>query len=410
MPFELSLLPLGILLFIATIVVMLTSRLRIPYAVGLVGTGILVAFVPSIPKISLSKDLIYILFLPPLIFEAALYIHWKNLHTNFPVILILATLGVILAAGITMLGMHFLAGWEWASAAIFGTLIAATDPVAVIAAIKEAKIKGRLHLLLEAESLFNDGTAAVLFGITVLAATGGNISAMDVTLELLKTVVGGLVCGAFVAVLVLVLAGRTKDHLVEITFTTLAAYGSFLLAEHFHFSGVLATLTAGLMVGNIGPLGSITVKGREAVESFWEYAAFVINSLIFILIGVAESFLHFSGALQGILVAIVLVTAGRAIVIYSCCAIFSHSRYRVSKTHQHVLFWGGFRGALALALALGLPTQIPRYEEIITITFSVVAFSILFQGLTLNPLLHWLGLVAKKELPVNPDKPELESN
>jgi monovalent cation:H+ antiporter, CPA1 family len=406
MPFELSFIPLEILLFISTIVVMVARRLRVPYAVGLVMTGILLAYVPLIPKIALSKDLIYVLFLPPLIFEAALYIHWKHLHNDLPLILVLATLGVIIAAGITTMGMHYLAKWGWGSAAIFGTLIAATDPVAVIAAIKEAKIKGRLPLLLEAESLFNDGTAAVLFGVTVLIVTGTNITIFDISLELLKTVLGGLICGAFVAAVVLVLAGRTNDHLVEITFTTLAAYGSFLLAEQFHFSGVLATITAGLMVGNIGPLGSITPRGREAVESFWEYAAFVINSLVFILIGLAESALHFSGAIIAILIAIALVTVGRACIIYLFGAIFSHTKYRILRNHQHVLFWGGFRGALALALVLGLPIQIPRYEEIITLTFAVVAFSILFQGLTINPLLHRLGLFPKQDIPNKIDSGE----
>jgi CPA1 family monovalent cation:H+ antiporter len=408
MPTELTLLPLGFLLLIATLVVMLTNRLRIPYAVGLVVAGIALAFIPGVPKISLSKDLIYSLFLPPLIFEAALYIHWKNLRHDFSLILSLATLGVVLAAGITTLGMHFLAGWEWISAAIFGSLIAATDPVSVIAAIKEAKIKGRLNLLLEAESLFNDGTAAVLFGIIVLIASGTNVSALDVGWELIKTVVGGILCGALVAALLLVLAGRTKNHLIEITFTTLAAYGSFLLAEQLHFSGVLATLTAGIMVGNIGLLGSITAKGREAVESFWEYIAFVINSLVFLLIGMAETTLRFSGALKGVLIAIVLVTAGRALVIYAFGALFSHTRLRVSKPHQHVLFWGGFRGALALALVLSLSTQTPRYEEIVTVTFGVVAFSILFQGLTLKPLLHRLGLLPHKEIPLNSDKIDQE--
>ncbi|HEX7555611.1 MAG TPA: cation:proton antiporter, partial [Leptolinea sp.] len=265
MPFESYLITFGILLFIAALVIMLTNRLHIPYAVGLVITGVLLSFVPFIPKVTLSKELIYGLFLPPLIFEAALYIHWKNLRNDYPIILILATLCVILAASITTFGMHFIGKWSWASAAIFGTLIAATDPVAVMAAIKETKIKGRFLFLLEAESLFNDGTAAILFGIVISMVLGETVSGLDVTLMFLKTVFGGILCGAVVAVLALGLAGRTKDHLIEITFTTIAAYGSFLLAEHFQFSGVLATLTAGLMVGNIGPLGSISEKGREAV-------------------------------------------------------------------------------------------------------------------------------------------------
>jgi len=401
---EINLIQLGFLLLISTLVIMLTNRLRIPYAVGLVIAGIALAFIPGIPKFSLSKELIYSLFLPPLIFEASFFIHWKNLNRDLPVIIILATIGVVVSAGITMLGMHYLAGWEWISAAIFGSLISATDPVTVIAALKESKIKGRLHLLLETESLFNDGTAAVLFSITILIATGTNVTFLGVSWEILKTVFGGVVCGALVAGVLLLLAGRSKNHLVELTLTTIAAYGSFLISENFGFSGILATLTAGIIVGNIGPLGSITVKGREAVESFWEYAAFVINSLVFLLIGMAESSLRFSGAIKSIIFAIVLVLLGRAIVVYTFGALFSHSKLKISKSFQHVLFWGGFRGALALALVLSLSTQIPHYEEIVTVTFVVVVVSILLQGLTLKPLLKRLGLIPNTEIRVLSEK------
>jgi CPA1 family monovalent cation:H+ antiporter len=189
----------------------------------------------------------------------------------------------------------------------------------------------------------------------------------------------------------LLLAGRTEDHLVEITFTTLAAYGSFLLAEHFRFSGVLATLTAGLLVGNVGSLGAISARGRVAVESFWEYAAFVVNSLIFILIGMRETHQNFINVLWPAFAAIALVTVGRVIAIYPCCALFVKSSLRVKLGHQHVLFWGGLRGALALALALGLPPEIPHHEEIVSVSFAVVAFSVFAQGLTMTPLLRRLG-------------------
>jgi len=189
----------------------------------------------------------------------------------------------------------------------------------------------------------------------------------------------------------LLLAGRAEDHLVEITFTTVAAYGSFLLAEHFHVSGVLATLTAGLMMGNLGPLGAISVRGREAVQAFWDYAAFVANSLVFLLIGMHEARENFAGVWLPAVAAILLVLLGRAAAIYPCCYLFSWSALRVSMRHRHILFWGGLRGALALALALGLPPQVPARESIITMSFAVVAFSIFVQGLTMTPLLRRFG-------------------
>jgi len=379
---------LELLLLVAAVVAMVAKRLHIPYSVGLVLAGIGLALLPGLHDIQLTKNLIFTVLLPPLIFEAAFYLHWRELRNEFPLILSLATFGVMLSAGITAAGMHFLAHWEWAGALVFGILIAATDPVAVIAVFKEAGVKGRLRVLVESESLFNDGTAAVGFGVALSIAMGQSVSFGGVVTSLALTVGGGILCGAVMAGFVLLLAGRTTDHLIEITFTTVGAYGSFLLAEHFHFSGVLATLTAGLMMGNIGPMGPISDKGRAAVGSFWDYAAFVANSLIFLLIGMRETRLYHDVKWFPVIVAIVVVIAGRAVAIYPTCFLFSRSALRVSRREQFILFWGGLRGALALALVLGLPEGLPRREDIIITSFGVVAFSIFAQGLTIPPLLH----------------------
>ena len=377
-----------LLLLIAAVVAMLTRRLRLPYSVGLVVAGIILAILPFAPKIILTKDLIYTALLPPLLFEAAFFIHWNQLRRDFSLIVVLATLGVLLSASVTSMGMHFLANWQWIDALVFGTLIAATDPVSVIATFREAKAHGRLLLLVEAESLFNDGTAAVAFGVVIALAAGQHLTSIEITAMLLKTIVGGTLCGAAVAFGSLLLAGRTDDHLVEITFTTVAAYGSFLLADHFGLSGVLATITAGLVMGNFKSFKSFSERSKEAVQAFWEYAAFVANSLVFLLIGMHEARQNFAAIWLPALLAIVLVTLGRAMAIYPCCLIFSRSSLRVTGKHQLVLFWGGLRGALALALALGLPPTIPLREQIITISFAVVAFSVFVQGLTIVPFLR----------------------
>ena len=273
-----------ILLLIAAVVAMLAKRLRVPYSIGLVVAGIGVSLLPFVPYVELTKELIFIAFLPPLIFEAAFYLHWKDLKKDLPIILTLATLGVLLSAGTTAIGMRYLAQWTWMGALVFGVLIAATDPVSVIAAFKETEVTGRIRLLVEAESLFNDCTAAVVFTIVLGLAAGQSAGIGGGAKALAITVLGASVCGVAVAGVVLLLAGATKDHLVEITFTVMAAYGSFLLAEHFHFSGVLATVVAGIIVGNTGHLG-LFQRDRKSVEDFWEYAAFVANSLIFLLIG-----------------------------------------------------------------------------------------------------------------------------
>ncbi len=376
------------LLLVAAIVGVLARSLRIPYSVGLVLAGIALAFVPYSADLPLTPDLIFTTLLPPLVFEAAFQLPWKPLRRDLPVILLLATVGVLLAAALTTLGMHYVAGWPWLAALIFGVLIAATDPVSVIAAFKECGIHGRLRILMEAESLFNDGTAAVAFGIAVALAIGQPSSPFEIARTMIVVAGGGIASGALVAGCILVLAGRTEDHLIELTFTTVAAYGSFLLAEHFHLSGILATVTAAIMLGNIGPLGAITGKGREAVEAFWEYAAFVANSLIFLLLGLQLARQHFSALLLPAAFAVVMVILGRALAVYPTCWIFSRTALRVEWEHQNLLFWGGLRGALALALALGLPAKMPLRYDIITVSFAVVASSIFLQGLTIPPLLR----------------------
>jgi CPA1 family monovalent cation:H+ antiporter len=376
-------------LLIAAVVAMLARRVRVPYSVGLVFAGIALALSSFAPDIALTKQLLFTLFLPPLIFEAALQLRWRELKKDLPVILFFATIGLLLSAAATSAGMHYLAHWPWASAAIFGVLIAATDPVAVIAMFKDAKVRGRIRLLVEAESLFNDATAAVVFAIALVFASGQSVGPFGIARTLLTMVVGSLVCGALVAGLVLLLAGATDDHLVEITFTTVAAFGSFLLAEHFHLSGILASLTAGLILGNVGHL-AIAQKEREAVEEFWEYAAFAANSLIFLLIGMRLANQDYGFVWLPVVIAIAVVLIGRALAIYPLSLLFQRSKLRISARHQHVLFWGGLRGALALALALGLPQEVSEREAIITVTFAVVAFSIFVQGLTIKPFMQRL--------------------
>jgi CPA1 family monovalent cation:H+ antiporter len=328
-----------------------------------------------------------------LVFEAALFIPWRELKKELPVVALLATLGVLLAASVTAAGMRFALGWDWGSAIVFGVLIAATDPVSVIATFKEARVGGRVRLLIESESLLNDGTAAVTFVAVLGIIAGGHQDVLSIGGTLLTTIAGGAMVGAIIAFGFMFLAGRTPDYLVEFTFTTLAAYSSFFVAEHFHLSGVLAALTAGLVVGNYRDSALITDAARHALQPFWEYIAFIANSLIFLLIGAQEAQQHFTGLLFPVVAAIALVILGRAVAIYPICAVFSRTRLRVETRHQHVLFWGGLRGALALALALALPDDLPRHDLIITLTFAVVAFSIFAQGLTITPLMKGLGLL-----------------
>ena len=392
-----SLEPIGLLLLVACLIAMISRRVGLPYSIGLVAAGLLIAMIPNAPRLSLSRDLIFNVLLPPLVFEAALQLPWKEFRRELPVTATLAAVGVVLAAAVVAGGLHYGIGWSWIGAGLFAVLIAATDPVAVIAAFRDMKADKRLCMLVESESLLNDGVAAVGFAVLVGVAGGASAGAGNIIPAFLWTLFGGGLIGAAVSGLVLLLAGRTNDHLVEITLTTLAAYGSFLIAERVHASGVLASLTAGLMIGSISSLGAISDKGRPHVLAAWEFFAFVANSFVFLLIGVQLVGVPISrlGWVTAA-VAILLVLIGRAVAVYPISSIFIRSKLRVPIGFQNVLFWGGLRGALGLALALAVPPTVPERGAIILSAFVVVAFSIFVQGLTMPWLVRRLGLTRER--------------
>ena len=383
----------GILLFVAALVSMVCRRFKVPYTVGLTITGFVLGFLPRVPDFPITKELIFSALLPPLVFEAAFQIPWTELKKNLAVIGVLATLGVLLSVAIVSAGLYSILGWSINTALILAVLISATDPVSVIATFKSTNVPDRLKLLVEAESLLNDGTAAVLFAIVLATVNGNAVTPIAVARDFIVTVAGGIAIGGAIGTAAVFLSGRARDHLAEITFSSLAAYASFLVAERFHMSGVLATMTAGLILGNVTSFVSSEDRGREAVDSFWEYVAFVANSLVFLLIGLRVADRPLLSILGPACVLIVLTLLGRSFSVYFTCALFNWSKQRIPFKSQHILVWGGLRGALALALALGLPLGMPLRQEILDLTFGVVAFSVIVQGLTLSPLLKKLGLV-----------------
>jgi CPA1 family monovalent cation:H+ antiporter len=383
------------LLIAAIVVALIARRLTLPYTVGLVIAGIALALGKAGVDVVLTHDFILDVILPPLLFEAAINIHWRDLRREALPVLTLAILGTLIAATGVTLGVVFLLDWPVRAALLFGVLIAATDPVAVIAMFKDNRTEGRLRLLVESESLFNDGVAAVLFTLAVAGMqAAGTPTWLNAGETLLLTAGGGIAIGLACAGLTILVVGRTTDHLVESTLTTVAAYGSFLLAERFHVSGVLSTVAAGLVVGSLAVLrdderSRITQRGREFVLGLWEFIAFIANSLVFLMIGVTVAGLPFTrlGFPAGIIV-VGLVLIGRALTVYPLCLLFSRSRWAVPLWSQHVLWWGGLRGALGLALALALPPDMIFRNEILIATFTVVVFSVIVQGLTMPWLLR----------------------
>jgi CPA1 family monovalent cation:H+ antiporter len=319
----------------------------------------------------------------------------------------LSTIGVALCTLVVAAGLAAWLGWPLESALVFGALICATDPISVIALIKESRVTGRLSLLIEAESLFNDGAAAVLFTLILVWAAHDPLSARDPLAAITTFGVvagGGLAAGFGVGLIAVMIAGTSEDHLVETALTVVAAFGSFLIAEHFGASGVLASVAAGMTLGNLGVLMpkerfgvSITPHGRAFVLEFWEFAAFLANSLVFLLIGSAMATVDF--AREGIFaltLVIALALLGRAAAVYPVSLAFARTRWAIPFNQQHLMWWGGLRGALALALALALPASLPRRDDILISAFAVVAFSVLLQGLTAPLALKTLRLAPRR--------------
>jgi len=394
------------LLGLAILVAIAARRLRLPYTVGLVLAGAALAATRVPAGLALTHDLIFDVVLPPLLFEAALNLRWDDFRRDMAPVLTLATLGVALSAVVVALGLYDWLDWPTESALVFGALIAATDPIAVIALLRESRVSGRLRLIIEAESLLNDGAAAVLFTLILTWAAhdpGRPTDPLSIFTTFLGVAGGGLLIGVAVGIIAVLIAGASDDHLIETALTATAAFGSFLIAQRFHASGVLATVAAGVTMGNLGVLGpkensrlGLSQVGREFTLNFWEFAAFLANSLVFLLIGSALASVDFSKeGLRALALAVALALAGRAVAVYPICLAFARTRWAMPLNEQHLLWWGGLRGALALALALSLPPDIPRRDDILILAFAVVAFSILAQGLTAPFALRWLGIAPK---------------
>lgn len=385
------------LLVVAIFVAIIAHKLHLPYTIGLVVAGIALAFSPIKVHVTLNSTIIYDLILPPLLFEAAINLRWKVLHKDALPLLTLTLLGTIIAAFCVSAGAVWLLHWPVKPALLFGVLIAATDPVSIISMFKDNGVKGRLRLLVEGESLLNDAVAAVLFSLALVwvksyGATA--ITSSQISHSLAFIVGGGIFFGVTCAAGAIILSGKTADYLVESTLTLVVAYGSFVLAERLGFSGVLATVSAGLVMGNLGILADekisrITRRGREFTLALWSFIAFIANSLIFLLIGLTVAGIPFATLGFSMLAVIVLlVLASRALSVYPLCALFNQSSHRINIWHQHVLWWGGLRGALGLALALSLAPSVPMRDQIVIATFAVVVLSIMVQGLTMPLLLR----------------------
>ncbi|MCP4421499.1 MAG: Na+/H+ antiporter [Chloroflexi bacterium] len=396
-----------VLLFIAAMVAVVVRRIRLPYTVALVLVGLFLSFFPNFLDFSVSSDLILAILVPPLVFEATLNIPWPKLKKDLlPV--------MMLAVGGTLLGTFFVGGLvaqflgiSWAAALAFGALISATDPVAVIAFFRSLGVSKRLTILVEGESLFNDGVAIVIFNLALAAGTVSSSFELGAALqEFFIVAFGGLAVGVVLGYVVsYIILKNLDDHLIETATTVALAFGSFVVAESFgniigveglHFSGILAVVAAGLMVGNIG-MENTSPTTRLTLENFWEFLSFVVNSLVFLLIGLEIEVAQLRPNIIPIVVAVAAIILSRGVIIYTFSWIYGRfqPQNHIPINFQHVMYWGGLRGAISLALALSIENAVFGSDvalELRVMTFGVVLFTLLFQGMTIEKLIDRLQL------------------
>lgn len=387
-----------VLLLIASAVAITTKFVKLPYTLALVIVGLIISPMHFLPVVHISPELILLIFLPALLFEASWNLHLDKLLKNLVPILTLAVPGLLISVGIVGAVVHYGLGLPPATALLFGAIICATDPVSVLALFRELGLPKRLYALVEGESLLNDGTSVVVFRIllTVVvgtAATDPGMLFVDSLRQFVLTVFGGVAVGAAIGAAASKLTAYFDDHLLEITLTTIAAYGSFLLAESLHVSPVLAVVVGGIIIGSYGRERGMSPATQISVNSFWEYAAFVVNSLVFLLIGLEIQITTLADKVQLVGWAVAGMLLARMAAIYALTPLINRFSERVPLAFQHVLFWGGLRGSLSVALVLSLPRNLPLRNELIIMTFGAVVFSLLVQGLSIPRLLKVLKLI-----------------
>ena len=401
------------LLLAASATAVVTKWIRVPYAVALVIAGLIIGLSKVMPPVSMTPDLVLLIFLPALLFEASWNLDVKTLRRDWLSISVLATIGVVVCMVAVAVILHFTVHMNFMTALLFGAMISATDPVSVIALFRQMGIDKRLTMILEGESLFNDGTAVVLFKIVLaIIVSGSSFSAVNTVGAFALVMLGGALVGGGLGFIASKITSAFDDHLLEITLTMITAYGAYLVADKLHVSAVIAVVAAGIVVGNYGSRTGMSTTTRFAVNSFWEYAAFLGNSLLFLLIGLQIQIpllLRYSGIIA---LAVLAVFVARGLVVYGICPFVSTTRLPIPYKWRHLMFWGGLRGALVMALALSLPLDFPQRQEIINMTFGVVLFTLLVPGLTMEPLIKLLGMSLPKDssdLPLDPGQDDLKT-
>jgi CPA1 family monovalent cation:H+ antiporter len=385
-----------LLLLIAAAVGFLAKRLRIHYNIALVLAGVALGASQAVPRVGLRPEIVLQVFLPILLFEATLATDLRRLRENLLPITVLAVPGMLTTVLVAGAILHGGLGLDWPFALLLGAALASTDTIAVIASFRKVRVSPRLAAIVENESLFNDGTAIVAFSAILAAIQQGSFDPGRGLLSLAWVTAVGLGCGLFLGYAVAHLVRGTEDHLMEIMLTAIAAYGSALLAETVHASAVLAVVAAGLTLRGVGWEG-VTPAGKVAIRSVWEVAAFGVNSVLFLLIGLQVDFAYLTASAGPLGWGLLALTLGRAAAVYPWLGLLRLFKQRVPIRWQHLLVWGNLKGSLSMALVLTLPTDLPGRDVLIGIVFGCALVTLTVQGLTLAPVIRALGVGQRAE-------------
>lgn len=378
---------IAVLLLIAAAVAMSVKVIKVPYSIALVVVGLFIGSAHIIDPIYMTPDLILTIFLPALLFEASWNLNFDLLKKNWLPITILSTVGVVISTFIIGNILQLCPQIDMQTALLFGAMISATDPISVLAIFKKLAISKEFTTIIEAESLFNDGAAVTLFQIMLLLViSGDHISLTKSVASFLIIFGGGIIVGLLIGFLSCKITSFFDDHLLELMLTTLVAYGALLVAQQLGVSQVMSVVSAGIVLGSYGKKVSMSNQTQLTITTFWEYAAFVVNSLVFLLIGLQINLTLLIKYINLIALAIVAVLVARFFVSYILVQATTNKTNPIPLEWRHLLFWGGLRGSLSMALALSLPMTFPARELVIVLTFGVVLFTLVIQGLTITPL------------------------
>ncbi len=391
-------------LLVAVLSAPLAKRIGVPFSAllvieGFVGSELIVALGFDLGlRWYHFHDLVFFILLPVLIFESALNIDVKLLFKNLIPIVILAIPIMLLSTGITAVllyyGIDHALGFPVVAALLTGAILSATDPVAVLDVFKQIKAPERLSILVDGESLFNDATVIVLFGLFISFAQmdAGSFSGLNALKEFIFVFFGGIVVGSVLGILFMLLYKVVRGSFAKSLISIIAAYSAFILAEHFlHVSGVMAVLVTGLAIS------WERCKKTEAsnfVEKLWEFNAYTANILIFLLVGITITVEMFTSHWLAMLLGIMSVLIARAIGIFVVLPLVSKLPYvdPISRGYQAIIFWGGLRGAVVVALALSIPLELEYWYTVQSIAYGVVLFTLFVQAPTIKLLMKWVGV------------------